>query len=288
MENIPSIIKFACDFRKNIRKWDLPFIRLGDAGSDSKINIHDDFYNDKYRPSMSEMDKIFWVSQNIHEFGNPDFVGFCHYRRFYAKINYKLLDIQSFDFNRKLLLYPEEEVFLINNNNAVGSSMFPILVLDDSRYPSYKYIWEQMYYFLLNASKTENTLVLSAEENIKLFDKFLEFFDDNFKLCLQQAFEKKENYVCNIFTLKRDVFTQFSNAAMNSLIYFNENITDNIRRRLHPRYLGFYCERLLSCYLHALQMNGNKIMHFPLLTVNGSQHNKVIIDDSGKCVQIIN
>ena len=83
--SIPSIKKFAVDYRKiTPQKWSLPYIRIGGTGCDSAVNIGTAIENDKYCPRMSELDKVWWVWKNIKEFGDPDYVGFCHYRRFFT------------------------------------------------------------------------------------------------------------------------------------------------------------------------------------------------------------
>ena len=127
----------------------MPFIRLGDAGSDSKINIHDDFYNDKYRPSMSEMDKIFWVSQNIHEFGNPDFVGFCHYRRnIMTAINNDLLE-HVINYSQYKTFMPIPINQLIKNNYSYDFDNCSILL-------DYKLFGLELHYDLILDYVKEN------------------------------------------------------------------------------------------------------------------------------------
>jgi hypothetical protein len=48
------------------------------------------------------------VSKHLSEFGNPAYVGLCHYRRTFAKISKILLDVKKEDFDPMVCLTPLE------------------------------------------------------------------------------------------------------------------------------------------------------------------------------------
>lgn len=260
------IKKFAVDYRtlSSSEKWTLPYIRIGGTGCDSAINIGTTIENDKYCPAMSELDKVWWVWKNIKEFGDPDFIGFCHYRRFFTlSSQLQICNISASQFNSKMCLSPEEELVLISKNNAVGASMFPIKCSNS------KMIWDQMH---------DLEAELLPDINKRMFDMLLEASPLHLKDSIAKSFEQEKQYVCNIFTLRREYFDELCKMMFKVLPEFNDFIPLDIKKTLHPRYLGYYGERIVSCYLHAIQLNGAKILHLPLLTIDANKHNEVKVD----------
>lgn len=92
--NSRSIEVFACDHRYLGNKpWLFDMTRLGTGfANDCKLKDTDGetictFANNKL---MSEYTAIWWVWKHYKELGDPDYVGFCHYRRFFTahKPNY--------------------------------------------------------------------------------------------------------------------------------------------------------------------------------------------------------
>lgn len=260
-----SIKKFAIDYRQiSPAKWNLPYIRLGGNGCDSAINIGSSIENDKYNPSMSELDKIWWVWRHIEEFGKTDYFGFCHWRRFFSiQIQQPILNITWKQFNSSMCLDPETELQMIVQQNAIGASFSPIYCSNK------QFIWEQM-------NDLEKDLPI--EINKKMFDIMLDVCPSYLKDNIIKSFQQKRQYVCNIFTLQTTYFCELCDIMFKTLTTFDDAIPNDVKRNFHPRYLGYYGERIVSCYLYALQYHGLKIIHFPLLTIDANKHNKVEIN----------
>ena len=112
----------------------------------------------------------------------------------------------------------------------------------------------------------------------RMFDMLLEASPLHLKDGMAKSFEQEKQYVCNIFTLRREHFDELCKMMFKVLSEFDEFIPLDVKKTLHPRYLGYYGERIVSCYLHALQHEGEKILHLPLLTIDADKHNEVRVD----------
>lgn len=258
---------FACDHRKNVQ-WNLPYIRFGGPESECSIKINSNQIFD-IEVNADETPKIFWLWKHFSEFGNPDIIGYCQYRRFFTtlSISLPLIDIPTDKFDKKFALNPAMQEALIYKYNVDGILHPHFKVINDNITP-YTYIWEQIF-------------ILEGEKNLQLkyqklaFDILLKNTPNHLKEFILKSFEIKENYLCNIFTTKASIFNEFGYVAFSSVKELLSIMTDNEKASLHPYWLAYLFERYTSCWYHALELSGKyKFLKIPLMTINGNQHIK--------------
>lgn len=262
---IENIQIFACDHRKNA-EWNLPYIRFGGPESNCAIKISDNKIFD-IEVNADETSKIFWLWQNINQFGNPDIIGYCQYRRFFSAFmsQFPVINLSIANFQPQFALTPFQQLMLINKNNVDGILHPAFKVIDDSK-NSYKYIWEQIYILT-----KEDMLQLDFQK--KAFDLFLTYTPNNLKNAMSEAYKVKENYLCNIFTVKTSLFKEFGEIAFKALKDLLNIIPKNQREKCHPYWLAYLFERYTSCWYHALEISGKyKFLKIPLLTIDGQNH----------------
>lgn len=115
--------------------------------------------------------------------------------------------------------------------------------------------------------------MLSLNMQKKAFDVFLDHTPDELKDAMLQAFEIKENYLCNIFTVKRELFMQFGNVAFSAIYDLLKAISKSERSTKHPFWLAYLLERYTSCWYHALELSGKyRFLKIPLLTIDANKH----------------
>lgn len=256
-----SIQVFACDHRKNV-EWNLPYIRVGSTSSDALIKI-----SNKYDPILSEGSQILGIYENLQQFGRPDYIGFCHYRRFFtcAQVQQSIINISQSQFNSKFCLTSDHQQYLLQSAKADGILMNPILVINPS--VQYQYIWDQIYIL-------EKENMMKKEYLKTVFDIFYDNCPNSLKPHIEKAFIQKPNYLCNLFTLKTDIFVEYCNIIKNTVDKILETIPSDVFSSLHPRCLGYILERFTSSYLHAKTFSGSNFIHMPLMTLNGEVHEK--------------
>lgn len=260
-----SIQIFACDHRKNVQ-WDLPYIRFGGPESDCalKIDANKIF---GIEVNADETPKIFWLWKNLSQFGDPDVIGYCQYRRFFGAVDASLpiIDIPRETLRREFALTPLQQLTLINTHDVDGIMHPHFKVIDEQKTP-YKYIWEQMYILT-----KQDMLQLKLQK--KAFDMLLEHTPSNLKDAMAKAFEVKENYLCNIFTVKSELFKEFGEVAFKAVEDLLKSMTDEEKLELHPYWLAYLFERYTSCWYHALEISRRcKFLKMPLLTIDASKH----------------
>ena len=264
-----SIQIFACDHRKNVQ-WDLPYIRLGNYQSDAAINIKDDAEIAPYQLLLSEGAQMWWASKHYEELGNPDYIGFCHYRRFFSFVSkIPILNISVNSYSSNLCAKPAQLLDVIEANKLDGITFIPLQVTNPNEY-KFVDIKDQLK-FLSNTGK----IGISDEVVDKSFDALFQRCTD-FKLdnALHKSMLNNLTYVCNIFILRKDLFMTFSNIVFPVFKELSKCMTEEQLRMTHPRFMGYILERFTSIFLHAYQEMGFKIGIMPLVTIDAHIHEK--------------
>ena len=259
-----SIQIFACDHRKNV-DWCLPYIRFGGPESDCAIKTNANKIFD-IDVNADETPKLFWLWKNIKELGMPDVIGYCQYRRFFTSLqtNSPLINIKEQEFNTNYALQPLQQLNAMKLEHADGILHPHFKVIQDS--VEYKYIWDQI--FILEGEKN-----LQKKYQKKAFELLLLYTPADLKDAMQKSFEIKENYLCNIFTVKTQLFIQFGYAAFIALKELLNTMTIDEKQALHPYWLAYLFERYTSCWYHALELSGKyKFLKIPLLTIDAGKH----------------
>ena len=259
-----SIQIFACDHRKNTA-WNLPYIRFGGPESDCAIKTNENKIFD-VDVNADETPKLFWLWKNINELGFPDIIGYCQYRRFFTtlKINSPLINIKEIEFKNSYALQPLDQLNMMKQEKADGILHPHFKVINDAI--EYKYIWDQI--FILEGDKN-----IQKKYQKKAFDLLLLYTPAEREQSMQKAFEIKENYLCNIFTVKTHIFKQFGYTAFVAVKELLSLMTPDEKHELHPYWLAYVFERYTSCWYHALELSGKyKFLKIPLITIDAGKH----------------
>lgn len=260
-----SIQIFACDHRHDVQ-WDLPYVRFGGPESSCAIKTDANKIFD-IEVNADETPKLFWLWKNLDQLGNPDVVGYCQYRRFFCSLTAQLpvIDIPREKLRREFALTPLQQLMLINQYNVDGILHPHFKVIDDRKTP-YTYIWEQIYILT-----KEDMLQMKLQR--KAFELLLEHTPSNLKDAMNKAFKVKENYLCNIFTVKSKLFKEFGEVAFKVIEDLLKSMTVEERLELHPYWLAYIFERYTSCWYHALEISGKcRFLKIPLLTIDAGKH----------------
>ena len=267
---------FACDHRKNVQ-WDLPYIRLGNSQSDAVVSIKDDAEIMPYHRLLSEGAQIWWVYKHYKDLGNPDFVGFCHYRRFLSTArNRGLIQFKDSNVDLDLVADPTTQLCIIKSTAANG--IIPPPWYEDffknpkskgyGQVADYEYAWEGAYYQL----KTDG-VGLTMDEVKLAYDKLFEFSNDDLKPYIQMAFREKTVHFCSIFTLQKDLFHLYCNTALKAIIaalrlYDKSHLLNDCNCRAG----GYLLERVGSCLFHALKFKGLKLISLPMIVAESGNN----------------
>lgn len=156
---------------------------------------------------------------------------------------------------------------LICHSNTDGILHPHFKVVDESKTP-YTYIWDQI-------------RILEGERNLQLkyqkvaFDLLLNHVSSDMRGAMEQAFKVRENYLCNIFTVKKKVFKEFGDCAFAAVRDLLAMMSDSEKHAIHPYWLAYLFERYTSCWYHAAEISGKyRFSKVPLLTIDAQNHIK--------------
>lgn len=255
-------VVFACDNRHNV-KWDLPYVRFGGEESDCAVKCKNEICG--LRVNADEAPKVYWLWKNIDELG-ANVLGYCQYRRFFTLQHAgekSIVDIPASSFKREHAMTPLTQALLIKQAGADGI-LHPAISVVDKKQTPFTFIWEQMQIL-------EGSSMLPDGMHKAAFDLLLEATPAELKPFMLKAFTVPENYLCNIFTVKKHIFKLFGSIAFTALPEVIKMVGSRAAQ-LHPYWLAYLLERYTSCFYHCMELAGHKFLKMPLMTLDGTKH----------------
>ena len=266
-----SIQIFACDHRSNV-KWQLPFIRI--SHTNKVINLASDKFLDSNKDLMSEPAKMLFIWKHIEDFGNPNYIGFCHYRRYFAickdqPYQNKIVIEDPDCMLSNCIMSPIDQLFAIKSTNTDGILEFPFLdVVDAMKYTTVIDMFNNYINVMPNIN-LQNSHPLNIPHNV--IDHWLNTFKKHlpldFKMYFDKALMHKNVYHSNIFTMRRDICDLYFSLLQILVVDIINFVDYNKISIINTRWLSYVIEYLFSnIFFHILSMSGKfNFMHCQLL-----------------------
>ena len=190
----------------------------------------------KDNPVYNEMSGIYWVWKHYEEVGNPDFVGFMHYRRFFL-------------FEESKYAYFEQDI----SPNDIGDLIkYSPSVLDNIDFiipTPYK---------RLNVKRSYN--IAHHKEDIPLALNILKsLYPQDYRIAIDYL-NGKSMYFNNMFIFKKELFFDYCNWIFPILFKFvelNNHKTDRL----------FISEILTGIFFRKLINAGKRVKNYPTLFI---------------------
>lgn len=199
--------------------------------------------NDRY----CELSAQYWVGTHLSELGNPDYIGFMHYRRHFIFDEWK--------GNPDWCWLPKGDVYFI-----------PYMT------PAYfKHLSDKN---ILKALQNVDCLVIKPydvknldsqtvrKQYCKLPEQHGENFDKFIAVCkklypqylpeIEQIEQGSVQYLCNMFVMKRKLFSEYNDFCFKVLQAVDAEIDSSRMGIDEARFLGYFGEFLLSIYVFHL------------------------------------
>lgn len=259
---------FAADHRSNV-DWNLPYIRLGNCQSDSSLKITT--VPVLWHKQLGEIAQAIDIKNRQKEFGSPDYLGLCHYRRFFTIAlggNKSLYDLNEDEFKPQMCCTPMQQIALLKKYEA---DMICFV-----RIKSYKKEDEDKIHNV--ADELENygkriNINMSRQQLDLVFDSFYKNLPTTLKEHFAEAMKSTLIHGCNIFTAKAQIFCDWASAVEATYKDCKEKFdNDGVRHSFNPRWFGYIAERLTSIYIDCCKMSGAKKIFLPLLAINSTIH----------------
>lgn len=269
---------FACDHR-NLQKrgvvWKFPFERIGTGfDNDCKLKdiVGDSICTDETNKFLSEYTAIWWMWKHYADIGNPDYVGFIHYRRFftYCMNRSPLCNVMSLSISgdnvddKTLALIPDDAALarIIDIQSNAYDGLLPACFPDYSYCKGCVDVVDLMYaescWYDMHLGFTYD---MCKQIFIALRNAMSQHFSEE---QINAAFNAKSTFHFNMFILKRELFFLYSQ-IMEKTVFSCMDILKPHRDKLDARALSYAIERFSSCIFIA--MFASKIAKFGMLPI---------------------
>ncbi|WP_249619358.1 DUF4422 domain-containing protein, partial [Campylobacter jejuni] len=237
----------------NISKDDYKWMCENMIGDDTGDNIS---YLNRY---LNELTGIYWAWKNYDKLGNPDYIGYVHYRR--------------------LFLFDERDIYLFKNNDNWS------YIVDDLY--KYKFFFSiQPYIFNYDLIIPNKFFFNKTNDNIKYSNikDFMLSWNGNysssynlFLFLLKQKgldklfYESVSNcsyYPCNMFIMRKDIFFDYCSFLFNFVYCIYDILGEDISKRQNlweKREIAWVSEYITNLFIY--QMDEKKIKELNVVMI---------------------
>lgn len=232
-------------------------------GDDTGDNISKE--NTKY----NELTAQYWAWKNYDKIGNPDYIGFMHYRRHFV-----------FDSKLKFLPYtwlPKSSfhyIKQIDNNYLKSLSNDKILPHLNTHPNCIAYNKFDVFYKSFSLSIKNHWINggmgPQKEKIIYIFEDVVKTFFPEYKSTLNTFLNGRYMYCCNSFIMHKELFFEYSQFLFKILSEIDKKVDSSTFNKKQIRFLGYLGELILSLFIMQKQLD-NK---FKLIELSGTYISK--------------
>lgn len=246
----------------------------GMIGDDTGDNIS------KENPKLSETSAQYWVWKHYEEIGNPEYVGFMHYRRHFIfnDTNYKCTNLGCVNFDeisdsyiKEVKLYDPQaiEKKVIGSDIIVGSKI-------DCR--NFKF---------LKKKTPREAFKYNDDLQVKDYDLMLDTVVDIFpeyKVTIDKIENGHIQYWYNMFIMKKEYFMEYCNFWYSIISKLSQKIDTSMYCENATRILGYLSERLLTIFVINKMENEQfcKIKELPISFIKNTKSDIEILPKFNK------
>ena len=278
-----NIKTFACDHRdlsKSGIMWNFPFERLGTGFMNDCVLKDVDgesICTEDTNKFLSEYTSIWWLWKHYAEIGDPDCIGFIHYRRFFMYPLHGMQQLPLYSIkpygnsidNSILKLIPDDAQLYAMLASAQYDGILPRNFPDYGYYRSCKDVIDLMY---AESCYYDLRLGFTYEMCKSMFDvlreAMLQCFQED---VVNMSYAANSTFHFNIFILKRELFFMY-NDIMCKTVQQCMKLLQQSRAMLVDRALSYVIERFSSCIFIAMAISKKaKFGMLPLLVLENKE-----------------
>lgn len=204
-------------------------------GDNTGDNISDK--NDRY----CELTAQYFAWKNYDKIGNPDYIGFFHYRRIF-----------NFNETSSFQLNPKGEI--VYYSSTIDESFYRRYGLESDNINNILENYDVVLPAPTNLEKLYSKNVYqqyASHHNIKFYDialKVLLKHYPEFKPAIEIYNQSKYAYFTNSYIMKKEVFMEYAQWLFN-ILFEAESIINATSKENKARLMGYISERLLGIYI---------------------------------------
>lgn len=197
-----------------------------------------------------ELTGIYWAWKNYDKLGNPDYIGFMHYRR-------QFVFDENPKFEPKWLIFSGYNKYYYNHTANYKERLYKLLANNDimvAHHASFAESVEEQYKnYISHIDKDFDLLSDFINSNLK----------ENFALFEDYANGHKA-YFANMFIMKKELFFKYCEFIFDICFKLHEKIDYTGRNAQFQRAIGFLSESITGFYYELLKKQGKDIKELPI------------------------
>ena len=248
--------KLACLESKDGKMNSLEYQWMLDnmIGDDTGDNISE--LNRKF----CELTGIYWAWKNYDKLGNPDYIGFMHYRRHL-----------SFNETQKFYITPKDAVW-INHNRLTENYK-----LSHNLYGNFIDNFVKDYDIVTDKSFSHNPYqhFQTANKNLHIedYNEAMNIMENKFPF-MREAIKKYntgvESYFCNLFIMKKEDFFDYVKILFDTLFELDKNIDYTNYSIQEQRSVAFISEWITGIYITYLKDKNKNIKELNMTCIKNT------------------
>ncbi len=233
----------------------------GMIGDDTGDNISCE--NNKY----CELSAQYWVWKNYEKIGNPEYIGFMHYRRHF------IFD-EKFDISKKERWLPGIDIFIAETfdeecrKNISDENIINVINENFDCYAIKPY--DVRLYLNNNVYMKEHYISTIQGAKRIIYDIFYDVVSElypEYKSILDEFTYGSKMNCCNMFIMKKECFFEYSEFCFNVLKEIDKRVDYASFTSQELRFLGFIGEYLLTLYIINLEKKKKYVKYLNALFI---------------------
>lgn len=235
---------------------------LGDDGGDNISAAN---------PRYNELSAQYWVWKHYPEIGNPEYVGFMHYRRHFV------FD-KNFPLHDKTPWLPKMPIYEVTAwDDFCEKNLQPQTILDGLQDRADCYVikpYDIRQFASDDLYMKHHFLNYVPGSKREVWNQFVQVIRDvapDYVPYLRQFMYGHTLYACNMFIMKQDLFFQYSAFCFRVLKELDKRVDSRSFKGQEERFLGFLGEYLLTIFVMRLEQEQKcKISYLDAILLSNS------------------
>jgi hypothetical protein len=216
-----------------------------------------------------EMTGYYWMWKHYKELGNPDYIGFCHYRRFFI-FKENLFDTSTMaPWLKAIPCYKMPAFNTACEENIKEENIYNLLSSEADVYTIKKYDVRQMLENNLYMKEHYICTIPFAKRTLwtLLYDTVNTLYPE-YKEILEEFSYGPYMYCFNMFIMKKDLFHQYCEFSFNVMEHIAAQVdSSSFTNPTELRYMSYLAEYITTLFLLKLEKDGHKIQHLDTIFI---------------------
>jgi len=199
----------------------------------------------------SEITAQYWAWKNYEQLGDPDYIGFMHYRRHF------LFNKKKYNGNGHWVNFDRISEEYLNESNLNNSHTVSEIVKRNDIITGHKYHLKNS----LKNNFNESWGFKVADFHL-MFETVKQMYPE-FTGIINETSEDNYIHPCNMYIMRKDLFFKYNEFLFPILFALENKIDASMYGANSSRLLGYFSECLLTLFLKIIKLEDNvKIKHF--------------------------